>query len=72
MAISEWRQHGHLYGNNIEIGGEPYEKLLLGMILFIPGSYHTVLAIMACLRVDGYSYEDVATFESDEWWNDEA
>ena len=72
MAISEWRQHGHLWGNNIEAGGEPYEKLILGLILFIPGSYHTVLAIMACFGAEGYSYEDVATFESDEWWNDEA
>ena len=26
-----------------------YEKIILGLILFIPGSYHTVLALMACL-----------------------
>ena len=27
---------------------QPYEKILLGLLLFIPGSYHTVIAILAC------------------------
>jgi hypothetical protein len=26
----------------------PYEKIALGLILFIPGSYHTVVALFAC------------------------
>ena len=26
----------------------PLEKILLGMLLFIPGSYHTVVAFLAC------------------------
>ena len=26
---------------------------------------------MAYFQQDGFSYDDVATFESDEWWDDE-
>ena len=67
QAISEWIQHGKIYGTG-QAGAEPYEKLILGSILFIPGSYHTFLAIMAYLRAEGFSYNDVATFESEDWW----
>ena len=42
-----------------------YEFFILGSILFIPGSYHTFIAFMACRRVDGYSFEDVAVFDED-------
>ena len=52
-------------------GASPLEKLLLGAILFIPGSYHTFIAIMAWLRREGYTYEDVSVFESDEFWDKE-
>ena len=57
------------FSSNSRPGQEPYEKLLLGAILFIPGSYHTVIAIMACLNKEGYSYNDVATFESEDYWD---
>jgi hypothetical protein len=39
--------------------------------LFIPGSYHTVIALLACLKYDGYKYDDVSAFETDEWHNDD-
>ena len=42
---------------------EAYEFFIIGSILFIPGSYHTFIAIMACKRIPGYSYEDVAIFD---------
>jgi hypothetical protein len=42
-----------------------YELLLLGSILFIPGSYHTFIAFMACRKVPGYTYEEVAVFDED-------
>ena len=35
----------------------------MGFILFVPGSYHTVVAIMACKKMDGYSFKDVAVFD---------
>ena len=35
---------------------ESYEKFILGSILFIPGSYHTFIAIMALLGKEGYDY----------------
>ena len=38
---------------------QPYEFLILGFLLFIPGSYHTWIAIMACCEREGYSYDDV-------------
>ena len=34
-----------------------YEKILLGLIMFIPGSYHTALAFMACRGVRGWDYD---------------
>ena len=40
------------------------------MIMFIPGSYHTVVAILAYFEA-GFSYDDVATFESEEYWDKE-
>ena len=42
-----------------------YELFILGSILFIPGSYHTFIAMMACRRVPGYTFDEVATFETD-------
>ncbi len=47
-----------------------YELFILGSILFIPGSYHVFIALMACKRVPGYSYSDVAVFD-DDYDNDE-
>lgn len=44
---------------------QSYELFLLGSILFIPGSYHTFLAFMACRRVPGYSYNEVSVFDED-------
>ena len=37
--------------------------------MFIPGSYHSVVAVLAYYRSMGFTYEDVAAFESEEWWN---
>ena len=45
----------------------PYEKMLLGLLLFIPGSYHTVVAFLACQRTGGFTYDDVCTFEDESW-----
>ena len=42
-----------------------YELFLLGGILFIPGSYHVFVALMACKKIPGYSFSDVATFDED-------
>lgn len=42
-----------------------YEFLLLGLITFIPGSYHTLIAFMACRGAKGWSYRDVAVFDDD-------
>ena len=44
---------------------EAYEKLILGSIMFIPGSYHTVLAIQALRGVQGWDYQDLTVFESE-------
>ncbi len=42
-----------------------YEFFLLGLIMFIPGSYHTFIAMMACRRIPGYSFDEVAVFDED-------
>lgn len=50
---------------------QPYELLILGFLLFIPGSYHTWIAFMACCEREGYTYDDVSQFESDDWHNED-
>ena len=43
----------------------PFEKMLLGALLFIPGSYHTVVAFLAWSQSAGFTYDDVSAFEDD-------
>ena len=45
------------------------ERFVLGGILFIPGSYHSFLAVMVLRGVAGYTYEHLTVFESDDWHN---
>lgn len=45
--------------------GAAYEKIILGLILFIPGSYHTFLAIQAFRGVPGWNYDNLTTFENE-------
>ena len=42
-----------------------YEFLLLGSILFIPGSYHSFIAWMAFRQIEGYTFDQVAVFDED-------
>ena len=42
-----------------------YEFFLLGGIMFIPGSYHSFLALMAARGVAGYSFDEVSIFDDD-------
>ena len=58
-------------GSSEENGPAAYEKLILGMIMFIPGSYHTFLALMTFLGHEGYDYKDLNAFENDDFFNDE-
>ena len=56
----------------LELGiQESYEKFLLGFILFIPGSYHTFIAAMALLGRPGYDYQNLTTFESENFFDDD-
>ena len=52
------------------IGAEPWELIVLGMLMFIPGSYHVFVALMACCEQPGYTYKDVSAYETDEWHNE--
>ena len=70
LGIEDYMEVGG-FSSDSRPGQEPYEKLILGSILFIPGSFHTFIAIMACLNKDGYSYQDVSTFESESFWDDD-
>ena len=53
------------------VGPAAWEKLMLGFIMFIPGSYHSFLAFMTWIGQDDYSYHDVSTFENDDFFHDE-
>ena len=44
-----------------------WEFFALGSILFIPGSYHVFVAVMACKRVPGYDYDQVSVFEGEDF-----
>ena len=54
-------------GNTTEV----WEKLILGLILFIPGSFHTFLAFQALRGAEGWDYTDLTVFESDSYFNDD-
>ena len=70
LGIEDYIETGALTSSS-RPGQEPYEKLILGAILFIPGSFHSFIAMMACLNKEGYSYQDVSTFEPDNFWDDD-
>ena len=38
--------------------------LVLGVIAFLPGSYHTYLAWAAYKQYEGYSYDDIPNFDN--------
>ena len=48
-----------------QIHQSAWEFFVLGSILFIPGSYHTFIAIMACKKVPGYEFDQVSIFDED-------
>ena len=50
---------------------ESYEKLIIGFIMFIPGSYHSFLAFMVFRGMEGYNYENLTVFESEEFFYDD-
>ena len=68
MGLSDWYNSGAITSPS---GQSPYEKLILGAIMFIPGSYHSFIAVMAFFRIPGFVYRDVSTFENEGFWNDE-
>ena len=39
--------------------------------MFIPGSYHTFLAMMAFRQIPGYNYDEVAIFENENFNKDD-
>ena len=45
--------------------GESYEFILLGSIMFIPGSYHTFLLVQILRGVEGYDYELLDMFDQE-------
>ena len=50
---------------------ESYEKFILGFILFIPGSYHTFIAFGALTGMHGYNYDNLTTFESESFFEND-
>ena len=56
LALFKYAQAG--------VGGS-YEFFLLGLMLFIPGSYHSFIVSQIFLGVPGYSYDMVSTLEGD-------
>ena len=50
---------------------EAWEKIVLGAILFIPGSFHSFLAVQALRGVPGYDYEHLTVFENDKFFEED-
>ena len=50
---------------------EAIEKLVLGGILFIPGSFHSFLAFQALRGVEGWDYEHLTVFENEKYFEDD-
>ena len=47
------------------------ERLCLGAILFIPGSFHSVHAFQALRGVPGWTYEHLTVFENEDFFKDD-
>ena len=52
-------------------GQEAWEKILLGSILWIPGSFHSFLAVQALRGAPGYNYEHLTVFENDQFFEED-
>ena len=63
LGIEEFRASGNCT--------EAWEKLLLGLILFIPGSFHSFIAVQALRGVEGYDYEHLTVFENEKYFEDD-
>ena len=50
---------------------EAWEKIVLGLILFIPGSFHTFLAFQALRGIPGFDYEHLTVFENDKFFEED-
>ncbi|XP_037092442.1 transmembrane protein 230-like isoform X2 [Pollicipes pollicipes] len=37
--------------------------IVLGLIMFVPGAYHVRMAYLAYIGYDGYSFEDIPSFD---------
>ena len=61
LGMIDWVENGTLIPY---IG---YEKLIIGIIFFIPGSYHTFLTIQAFRGIEGYTFEDLTAFEDENY-----
>ena len=67
-ALLWWGIHELLLkGNETEC----WEKIILGAILFIPGSFHTFLAVQALRGAEGYDYEHLTVFENDKFFEED-
>ena len=54
-----------------EGSSEAWEKIVLGLVLFIPGSFHSFLAVQALRGAPGYDYEHLTTFESEKYFEED-
>ena len=50
---------------------EAWEKVVLGAMLFIPGSFHSFLAVQALRGVPGYDYEHLTVFENEKFFEED-
>lgn len=48
---------------NVKYADRMWPMIILGLLMFIPGAYHTFIAYYAYKRVPGYSFDDIPEFD---------
>lgn len=48
---------------NIKYSDRMWPMIMLGVLMFIPGAYHTRIAFYAYKKVPGYSFDDIPEFD---------
>ena len=51
------------YVGVLQYSDRTWPVLILGVLMFIPGSYHVHLAYYAWKGYDGYNFEDIPEFD---------
>lgn len=60
LIVGSMMMSGHI---DSKYADRMWPMIILGILMFIPGAYHTRIAYYAYKKVPGYSFDDIPEFE---------